>query len=57
MNLPNVSIILPTYNRVDSLKGCINCVVNQIYRNWELIIVDDSSTEDVKNIGSSPLLG
>jgi len=39
MNLPNVSIILPTYNRVDSLKGCINSVVNQIYRNWELIIV------------------
>ena len=48
MDLPKVSIILPTYNRMNSLKGCIHSVLNQNYQNWELIIVDDSSTADVE---------
>lgn len=44
-----ISIILPTYNRIDTLKECINSVLNQHYKHWELIIVDDSSTKDIEN--------
>jgi GT2 family glycosyltransferase len=48
MNTPKISVILPTYNRVDSLKECLNSLQNQKYKNWELIIVDDSSSKDVE---------
>ncbi|MCC7571478.1 glycosyltransferase [Candidatus Micrarchaeota archaeon] len=44
-----ISIILPTYNRTDSLKDCIKSVVNQSYKNWELLVIDDSTTKDVGN--------
>lgn len=38
-----VSIIMPYYNRKDTVKRTINSVVRQTYRNWELLIVDDCS--------------
>jgi glycosyltransferase involved in cell wall biosynthesis len=50
MNLTKVSIILPTYNRVNTLKECISSVLNQNYINWELIIVDDSTTREVEEL-------
>ena len=46
-NNPIVSIIIPVYNRVDCLKRAVDSVINQIYKNWELIIVDDGSDEDI----------
>ncbi|HMQ10633.1 MAG TPA: glycosyltransferase [Oligoflexia bacterium] len=39
------SIILPTYNRKNFLKRAINSVLMQEYMHWELIIVDDGSTD------------
>ncbi|MCX7797587.1 MAG: glycosyltransferase [Melioribacter sp.] len=44
--LPIVSIILPTYNRKSFLKRAINSVLNQTFKEWELIIVDDGSTDN-----------
>lgn len=42
---PKISILLPTYNtNISHLKECIESVINQTYKNWELCIVDDSST-------------
>ncbi len=43
---PLVSIILPTYNGSRYLDQAIQCCVSQTYENWELIIVDDASTDD-----------
>ncbi|MBN1301492.1 MAG: glycosyltransferase family 2 protein [Melioribacteraceae bacterium] len=42
---PAVSIILPTYNRVNLLNRAINSIIAQNFNNWELIIVDDGSTD------------
>jgi glycosyltransferase involved in cell wall biosynthesis len=44
-----VSIIIPTYNRADLIGETIQSVIDQSYKSWELIIVDDGSTDDSKN--------
>ena len=48
MESPLVSIIIPTFNRVDLIGEAIDSVFAQDYSNWELIIVDDGSTDDTK---------
>ena len=45
----SVSIILPTYNREDFILTAINSVVAQTYNDWELIIIDDGSTDSTKD--------
>lgn len=40
-----VSIIMPSYNTAAFIKETIQSVLNQTYTNWELIIVDDCSTD------------
>lgn len=47
---PLVSIILRTFNRSHYLPRCLASVLNQSYQWWELIIVDDGSTDDSKKI-------
>ena len=47
---PFFSIILPTFNRGYILDRTIKSVVNQDFKNWELIIIDDGSTDDSKEI-------
>ena len=47
---PKVSIILPNYNSSKTIKKTISSIVNQSYKNWELIIVDDNSDKLTKNI-------
>jgi len=49
-NPPKISIVLPTYNGRDYLRQSIRSVVDQTERDWELIIVDDCSTEPVIDI-------
>ena len=41
-----VSIIMPSYNTANYIAGSIESVLNQSYTNWELIIVDDASTDN-----------
>jgi glycosyltransferase involved in cell wall biosynthesis len=43
---PTFSILVPVYNApIDCLKACIESVINQSYKNWELCLADDKSTD------------
>ena len=45
-----VSIVVPVYNAGRFLDETINTVKNQTYENWELLLVDDCSTDDSKKV-------
>lgn len=44
--MPKVSIILTSYNYAQYLKDTVNSVINQTFKDWELIIIDDNSTDN-----------
>jgi len=45
-----VSIIVITYNQEKFIKECVESIIKQTYKNIEIIIADDSSLDDTKNI-------
>jgi glycosyltransferase involved in cell wall biosynthesis len=47
---PRVSIVLPTYNRADTLGRAIESVRAQTWQDWELVIVDDGSTDATRDV-------
>ncbi|HEX5352813.1 MAG TPA: glycosyltransferase family A protein [Rhodanobacteraceae bacterium] len=49
MRIPAVSIILPTWNRMPLLCKAVDSVIAQTFRDWELIVVDDGSTDDTRD--------
>ena len=48
--MPFFSIITPTFNRGHILPRAIKSVLNQTFKDWELIIVDDGSTDNTSEI-------
>ena len=40
-----ISIVVPVYNKQNSIKRCIESVCNQTYPDWELLLIDDGSTD------------
>lgn len=45
-----VSVIMPSYNTASYIEETVQSVLNQTYKNWELIIVDDCSTDETDDI-------
>lgn len=44
------SIFMPTYNDCTTIEETLDCIKNQTYTNWELIIINDGSTDDTENV-------
>jgi len=50
MNLPLVSIITPTYNHEKYIADCIRSAQAQTFEHWEMIVVDDGSTDTTYSV-------
>ena len=62
MNNPKISVVIPTYNRLGSLKKCLLSVLENDYSDFEIIVVDDFSVdgtreylENIKNKACLPV--
>ena len=44
-NSPLISVAMGIYNCKSTLKEAVDCIINQTYTNWELIMCDDASTD------------
>ena len=51
--MPTVSVIIPTYNRAWVLKEAIDSIIAQDYHDFEIIVVDDGSTDETQAILAS----
>lgn len=50
---PKVAVIIPTYNRAHVIARALRSVLNQTYRNLEVIVVDDGSSDDTRSVVES----
>ena len=50
MKSPLVSVVLTTYNRADLISETIESILSQTFRNFELIVVDDGSTDNTEEV-------
>jgi len=48
--MPKVSVIMPIYNKESRIKASIESVLKQTYRDFELILINDGSTDDSEKI-------
>ena len=51
--MPLVSVVVPVYNGADIIGGTLESILNQTYSNMEIIVVDDASTDNSREIISS----
>lgn len=48
--MPFFSIVIPTYNRANYLSKTMRSILNQTFKDFELIIIDDGSTDDTESV-------
>ena len=46
MKVPLISIIVPVYNSESTLNRCVDSILNQIFYDWELLLIDDGSIDE-----------
>lgn len=51
----NISVVIPLYNKQNSIAATLQSVLAQTYTNYEIIVVDDGSTDDSANIAEATL--
>ena len=50
MQKPLISVLMPMKNASAYLQDCIDSIIHQSYENWELLVVNDHSTDDSEKI-------
>jgi glycosyltransferase involved in cell wall biosynthesis len=50
MKTKKISVIIPVYNGEKTINQCLNSVLNQTYDNYEVIVIDNNSTDNIKGI-------
>ena len=50
MNKPQVSVIIPVYNVERHLKRCVKSIIAQGLADYEVILIDDGSTDDTAQV-------
>ena len=48
--IPIVSIVIPTYNHAKFIGKALESVIDQTYKNWEAIVIDNNSTDDTDKV-------
>jgi glycosyltransferase involved in cell wall biosynthesis len=48
--LTEVLVVIPTYNREHKLKRCLNSLINQTYKSFKVVVIDDGSTDNTFHV-------
>jgi len=51
--MPKISVVIPTYNRAQLLSECLESVAVQSFRDFEIVLIDDGSTDNTADIAST----
>jgi glycosyltransferase involved in cell wall biosynthesis len=50
VNNPLISVVVTTKNEQENIENCLKSIKNQSYKNYEIIVVDNFSTDETKKI-------